>query len=78
MEAAVVARNDKKWGEAPCAFVTLKEDVEASEQDIINYCRENMARFKVPKNVVFGPLAKTSTGKIQKFLLRSIANELND
>ena len=78
MEVAVVARNDDKWGETPCAFVSLKEGEEASEQDIIDYCRENMARFKVPKTVVFGPLAKTSTGKIQKFLLRSIANELND
>ncbi|MCP3693407.1 MAG: acyl-CoA synthetase, partial [Planctomycetaceae bacterium] len=68
MEVAVVARNDDKWGETPCAFVTLKEDAEASEADIIEFCQENMARYKAPKTVVFGPLAKTSTGKIQKFL----------
>jgi fatty-acyl-CoA synthase len=78
MEAAVVARNDEKWGETPCAFVALKEGAEVSEQDIIDYCRENMAKYKAPKKVVFGPLAKTSTGKVQKFLLRSIANELSD
>ena len=78
MEVAVVARNDEKWGETPCAFVSLKEGAQASEEDIIDYCRDNMARFKAPKTVVFGPLAKTSTGKIQKFLLRTIANELND
>jgi fatty-acyl-CoA synthase len=78
MEVAVVARNDEKWGETPCAFVSLKAGMAASEQDIIGYCRDNMARFKVPKNVVFGPLAKTSTGKVQKFLLRTMANELND
>ena len=56
----------------------LKTGVDASEQDIIGYCRDNMARFKVPKKVVFGPLAKTSTGKVQKFLLRTMANELDD
>ncbi len=78
MEVAVVARSDDKWGETPCAFVSLKEGEQASEQEIIEYCRNNMARFKAPKKVVFGPLAKTSTGKVQKFLLRSIANELND
>jgi fatty-acyl-CoA synthase len=78
MEVAVVARNDDKWGETPCAFVSLKAGMAASEQDIIDYCRNNMARFKVPKKIVFGPLAKTSTGKVQKFLLRTMANELND
>ncbi|MDH5355045.1 MAG: acyl-CoA synthetase [Gammaproteobacteria bacterium] len=78
MEVAVVARADEKWGESPCAFVSLKQGEQASEEDIIDYCRDNMARFKVPKTIVFGPLAKTSTGKIQKFLLRTIANELND
>ena len=78
MEAAVVARKDEKWGETPCAFVALKDGAEVSEQDIIDYCRENMAKYKAPKKVVFGPLAKTSTGKVQKFLLRSIANELSD
>ncbi|MCP4492291.1 MAG: acyl-CoA synthetase [Gammaproteobacteria bacterium] len=78
MEVAVVARKDEKWGETPCAFVSLKDGAEASEADIIEFCQENMARYKAPKTVVFGSLAKTSTGKIQKFLLRSIANELND
>ena len=78
LEAAVVARNDEKWGETPCAFVTLKEGTEVTEEGIIEFCRDNMASFKIPKTVVFGPLPKTSTGKIQKFLLRSMANELND
>jgi fatty-acyl-CoA synthase len=76
-EAAVVAKNDDKWGETPCAFVTLKEGApELSEAEVIEFCREHMARFKVPKNVVFGPLPKTSTGKIQKFILREQANAL--
>ena len=64
LEAAVAARPDDKWGEPPCAFVTLKDGPEATEQDIIAFCRDNMARFKVPRTVVFGPLPKTSTGKI--------------
>jgi|TARA_B110000503_G_scaffold1450_1_gene1860 fatty-acyl-CoA synthase len=72
LEAAVVARPDEKWGETPCAFVTLKADALVTEQDIISYCKDNMARFKVPKHVVFGPLPKTATGKIQKFLLRNM------
>lgn len=76
-EAAVVAKNDDKWGETPCAFVTLKEGApQVSEAEVIEYCRENMAKFKAPKNVVFGPLPKTSTGKIQKFILREQANSL--
>ena len=76
-EAAVVAKNDDKWGETPCAFVTLKEGApEVSEADVIEFCREHMAKFKAPKNVVFGPLPKTSTGKIQKFILREQANAL--
>ena len=76
-EAAVVAKNDDKWGETPCAFVMLKEGApEVSEAEVIEYCRENMAKFKAPKNVVFGPLPKTSTGKIQKFILREQANSL--
>ncbi|MFK7853769.1 MAG: acyl-CoA synthetase [Granulosicoccus sp.] len=77
LEAAVVARPDETWGETPCAFITLHETNGATEDDIINYCRENMARFKVPKTVVFGPLPKTSTGKIQKFALRELASNLN-
>jgi len=76
-EAAVVAKNDDKWGETPCAFVTLKEGApEVSEAEVIEFCREHMAKFKAPKNVVFGPLPKTSTGKIQKFILREQANAL--
>ena len=75
MEAAVVARDDEKWGEVPCAFVSLKEGAEVTEQEIIDFCRENMANFKAPKKVVFGPLPKTSTGKIQKFVLRDKAND---
>ena len=70
LEAAVVARPDPQWGETPCAFVTLKEGAAASEADIIGFCRANMAHFKAPKSVIFGPLPKTSTGKIQKFVLR--------
>ncbi len=76
LEAAVAARPDDKWGETPCAFVTLKDGARASEDDIIAFCRDNMARFKVPRTVVFGPLPKTSTGKIQKFVLREKAREL--
>ena len=71
LEAAVVARPDDKWGETPCAFVTLKDTaVEVTDQDIINFCREQMAHFKIPKTVVFLELPKTSTGKVQKFRLR--------
>jgi fatty-acyl-CoA synthase len=71
MEAAVVARPDAKWGETPCAFVTLKPDApRVTETEIIAWCREHLAHFKVPRAVVFGPLPKTSTGKIQKFVLR--------
>jgi fatty-acyl-CoA synthase len=74
-EAAVVARPDKMWGETPCAFVTLKPEAAATADDIIAFCREHLARFKVPRTVMFGPLPKTSTGKIQKFLLRERAKE---
>jgi fatty-acyl-CoA synthase len=75
MEAAVVARPDEKWGETPCAFVTLKPGAEGGvdEAGIIQWCRDHLAGFKVPKRVVFGPLPKTSTGKIQKFVLRDRA-----
>ncbi len=76
LEAAVAARPDEKWGETPCAFVTLKEGGVATEADIITFCKANMAGFKVPKTVVFGPLPKTSTGKIQKFVLRDRARAL--
>jgi fatty-acyl-CoA synthase len=70
LAAAVVARPDAKWGEVPCAFVELKEGAAPSEKEIIDHCRARMAHFKAPKQVVFGVLPKTSTGKIQKFVLR--------
>jgi fatty-acyl-CoA synthase len=76
LEAAVAAMPDEKWGETPCAFVTLRDGAEAGEQEIIEFCLQNMARFKAPRKVVFGPLPKTSTGKIQKFELRARAREL--
>src|SRR2546421_7132503 len=69
--AAVVAKPDPKWGEVPCAFIELKEGAKASEAEIIAYCRTQMSGFKTPKAVVFGVIPKTSTGKIQKFLLRN-------
>jgi len=68
--AAVVAQLDEKWGEVPCAFVELRPGTEATEAEIIEHCRARMARFKAPKRVVFGPVPRTSTGKIQKFVLR--------
>jgi len=76
LEAAVVARPDEKWGETPCAFVTLKTGASASAEEIIAFCRENLAHYKAPRTVVFGPLPKTSTGKIQKFVLRGQAQAL--
>jgi fatty-acyl-CoA synthase len=73
-EAAVVARPDEKWGETPCAFVSLKPGAPAVEaESILAFCREHLAHFKVPRKVVFGELPKTSTGKIQKFVLRERA-----
>ena len=68
--AAVVARPDQKWGETPCAFVQLKLGAKASAEEIIAFCRDQLAHFKAPKSVVFGPLPTTATGKIQKFVLR--------
>ena len=77
IEAAVVAKPDRIWGESPCAFVALKPDAGAiSADDIIGWCRANLAHYKVPRTVVFGPLPKTSTGKIQKFELRERAKEV--
>jgi fatty-acyl-CoA synthase len=76
LEAAVVARADDKWGEVPCAFVTLRSDApDITEADLIAYCRENMAHFKAPKKIIFGQLPKTSTGKVQKYVLRERARE---
>ena len=76
LEAAVVARPDATWGETPCAFVTLRPGVTATEQEIIAFCRDRMARYKIPRTIVFGPLPKTSTGKMQKFVLREQARAL--
>ena len=77
MEAAVVARPDARWGETPCAFVTLRQDArDVDSASIVAWCREHLARFKVPRTVVFGPLPKTATGKIQKFVLREQARAL--
>ncbi|HIF73488.1 MAG TPA: acyl-CoA synthetase [Porticoccaceae bacterium] len=76
LEAAVVASTDEKWGEVPCAFVCLKSGQEMSKQELIAYCREELAGFKIPKKVVFGPIDKTSTGKVQKYLLRAKAEEV--
>ena len=76
MEAAVVARPDEKWGETPCAFVRLREGSAATEKDLIGFCQQNMARFKAPKTIIFGDLPKTSTGKVQKFMLRQRARDL--
>lgn len=69
-EVAVVACPDKKWGETPCAFIEMKEDAHLTGQQLVEWSRQNMAHFKVPKTVIFGPLPKTSTGKVQKFILR--------
>ena len=71
--AAVVAKPDEKWGETPCAFVELKAGASANAEELIDWCRERLARFKVPRHVVFTELPKTSTGKVQKFRLREMA-----
>jgi len=78
LEAAVVARPDATWGEHPCAFVLPRAEAsDLTAEELIAFCRENMARFKAPRTVVFGPLPKTSTGKIQKYVLRERARSLN-
>lgn len=82
LEASVVARDDEQWGESPCAFVTLKDEVEDRSnearlaEDIMQFCREKLPAYWVPKSVVFGPLPKTATGKIKKHELRAKAKEL--
>jgi fatty-acyl-CoA synthase len=76
LEAAVVASSDEKWGEVPCAFVSLKSGQEMDAEELIAYCRDELAHFKVPKKVVFGPIDKTSTGKVQKYLLREKAEKV--
>ncbi len=75
LEAAIVARPDPNWGETPCAFVTLRDGATADPADIIAFCREHLAHFKAPRHIIFGPLPKTSTGKIQKFVLRERAKD---
>jgi fatty-acyl-CoA synthase len=73
LAAAVVAMPDPKWGETPCAFIELKPDSKVTDQDIVKFCKEHLAHFKVPRAVIFGEVPKTSTGKIQKFELRKQA-----
>jgi len=73
LAAAVVAMPDEKWGETPCAFVELKSGARVTDRELIEFCRTQLARFKAPRAVVFGELPKTSTGKIQKFVLREKA-----
>jgi fatty-acyl-CoA synthase len=75
-EAAVVARPDEKWGETVCAFITLNPKVQSTEKEIIDFCKQHLAGFKIPRTVVFCDLPKTSTGKIQKFILREQAAAL--
>lgn len=74
--AAVVARPDAKWGESPAAFVELREGHTLSEADLVAFCREHLAGFKIPKSITFGSLPRTSTGKVQKFVLRDTAKKL--
>ncbi|MCP4548400.1 MAG: acyl-CoA synthetase, partial [bacterium] len=76
LAAAVVAKPDKKWDETPCAFVELRADAKTGEDDIIAWCRDRLAHFKCPRHVVFASLPKTSTGKIQKFKLRKLAEDI--
>ena len=76
LEAAVVASPDEKWGEVPCAFVCLKVGEEMTIKELIAYCREELAGFKIPKKIEFGPIDKTSTGKVQKYLLRKKAEKV--
>jgi fatty-acyl-CoA synthase len=74
--AAVVAKPDEKWGEVPCAFIELHQDAKTTEAEIRQFCREQLAGYKVPKFVVFGPIEKSATGKIQKFRLRELAKNV--
>jgi fatty-acyl-CoA synthase len=71
--AAVVAKPDEKWGETPCAFVELKPGARASANELVAWCKQNLAGYKVPRTIVFAEIPKTSTGKIQKFKLRDMA-----
>ena len=74
--AAVVAKPDEKWGETPCAFIELKPGKTATAEEIIAYCRERLAGYRAPRFVVFEELPKTSTGKVQKFILREMAKKV--
>jgi fatty-acyl-CoA synthase len=74
--AAVVARPDEKWGETPCAFVELKPGMSATAEELIAWCQERLARYKCPRHVVFTEIPKTSTGKLQKYVLRERARAL--
>jgi fatty-acyl-CoA synthase len=74
--AAVVARPDEKWGETPCAFVELKPGSSATAEELIAWCQERLARYKCPRHVVFAEIPKTSTGKLQKYVLRERARGL--
>ncbi|KAI4327821.1 hypothetical protein L6164_020238 [Bauhinia variegata] len=76
LEAAVVARPDNHWGQTPCAFVKLKEGFDADAQEIINFCRDHLPHYMAPKTIVFEDLPKTSTGKIQKYILREKAKAM--
>ncbi len=76
LEAAVVARPDERWGESPCAFVTLRPGADATAAELIAHCRNELAHYKAPRTVVFGELPKTSTGKVQKTVLRDQAKDL--
>jgi 3-(methylthio)propionyl---CoA ligase len=73
---AVVAQPDRRWGESPCAFVELRPGATTTEADLIEHCRSQMAHYKVPRKIVFGPLPKTSTGKVQKHVLRDKARSV--
>jgi len=77
LEAGVVARPDERWGETPCAFVTLKPESEITEEELVAFCREHLAGYKIPKTLVFQELPKTSTGKIRKNILREQAKGLS-
>ena len=74
--AAVVAMPHSKWGETPCAFVEVVDNAEVATDDLVDWCRQHMAQFKVPRQFVFAPIAKTSTGKVQKFILRQQAADI--
>ena len=75
MTAAVVAKPDERWQEVPCAFIELKQGAETTPEEVIEFCKQHLARFKVPKDVVIGEIPKTSTAKLQKFILRDWAKE---